>query len=184
MSFILAAPNLQALLTPYFMPNSYHIRQATSTDLPVLMQLAEATWGPTYQSILSKDQLDHMFGVIYSRESLEQQMRQGQTFLLLENEGVPVGFASFSVKDAQANLYKLNKIYLLPQEQGKGSGKVLLQAVEERVKKLGARTLDLNVNRHNPAKGFYERCGYQVHQQEDIPIGPYWMNDFVMRKAL
>lgn len=184
MSFILAAPNLRALLTLYFMPNSYHIRQATATDIPVLMQLAGATWGPTYRSILSEEQLDYMFGVIYSWEALEEQMRQGQAFLLLENEGVPVGFASFSVKDEQAKLYKLNKIYLLPQEQGKGGGKVLLEAVEERVKKLGAKLLDLNVNRHNPAKGFYERCGYQVHLQEDIPIGPYWMNDFVMRKAL
>lgn len=105
-------------------------------------------------------------------------------FWLLEEEGQALGFASFSVKEAAGQVYKLNKIYLLPQTQGKGYGKVLLEAVEQEVQRRGAAVLDLNVNRYNQAKGFYERCGYRVHLQEDIPIGPYWMNDYVMRKAL
>jgi diamine N-acetyltransferase len=41
--------------------------------------------------------------------------------------------------------------------------------------------LDLNVNRHNPAKSFYEKIGFTVLREEDVPIGPYWMNDYVMR---
>ncbi|AKD02050.1 GNAT family N-acetyltransferase [Pontibacter korlensis] len=167
------------------MSTSKHIRQATTADIPLIMQLAEATWEPTYRSILTKEQLDFMFGVIYTEEALHKQMQQGQTFLLFhEEEGQPVGFASYSLKDEAEKVYKLNKIYLLPQTQGKGYGKVLIQAVEQEVRELGGAVLDLNVNRYNAAKSFYERCGYHVHQQEDIPIGPYWMNDFVMRKSL
>ena len=37
------------------------------------------------------------------------------------------------------------------------------------------------MNKYNKAKTFYESCGYHVHYEEDIPIGPYWMNDYVMR---
>ena len=166
------------------MRNNLSIRQATSSDLPLIMELAEATWAPTYSSILSQEQITYMFGEIYGEETLARQMQEGQTFLLLLEEDAPVGFAAYSVKDSAAGIYKLNKIYLLPQRQGKGYGKVLLTAVEEEVKRYGARTLDLNVNRHNKAKQFYEGCGYRVHAQEDIPIGPYWMNDYVMRKAL
>lgn len=166
------------------MSKSYRIRQATAADIPTLIQLAEATWEPTYSSILTKEQIDFMFAEIYAEAALEKQLKQGQTFLLLEEGEEPVGFASFSEKDAAAKVYKLNKIYLLPQTQGKGYGKLLLQAVEHEVKQLGAAILDLNVNRYNSAKVFYERCGYQVWQQEDIAIGPYWMNDFVMRKTL
>ncbi len=125
-----------------------------------------------------------MFGEIYTAEALAKQMQEGQFFWLLEEEGQALGFASFSVKEAAGQVYKLNKIYLLPQTQGKGYGKVLLEAVEQEVQRRGAAVLDLNVNRYNQAKGFYERCGYRVHLQEDIPIGPYWMNDYVMRKAL
>jgi hypothetical protein len=48
----------------------------------------------------------------------------------------------------------------------------------------GKHTLDLNVNRYNKAKSFYEKMGFAVAYEEDIPIGKYWMNDFVMRKEI
>ncbi|TPE43542.1 GNAT family N-acetyltransferase [Pontibacter mangrovi] len=164
--------------------STYRIRPASEADIPTLIQLAEATWEPTYRSILTKEQIDYMFEVIYSHDALAKQMLEGQTFLLVEDARQALGFASFSEKDASAKLYKLNKIYLLPQLQGQGMGRQLLQAVEQEVQKRGARALDLNVNRYNKAKTFYERCGYQVHEQVDIAIGPYWMNDYVMRKQL
>ncbi len=125
-----------------------------------------------------------MFEVIYTQEALQQQMEEGQTFLLLYMAETPVGFAAFSLKEAQDKVYKLNKIYLLPSCQGKGLGKKLITMVEAMVKQLGAVFLDLNVNRYNNAKSFYESCGYHELKQEDIPIGPYWMNDYVMRKRL
>jgi len=166
------------------MRHTIHIRPATVSDVPLIHHLAGATWEPTYSSILSPEQIAYMFGEIYSEAALVRQLQEGQTFLLFYVEEEPVGFAAYSVKDAAAAVYKLNKIYLLPQMQGKGYGKTLLEAVEKEVKSLGAALLDLNVNRHNNAKQFYERCGYREHLQEDIPIGPYWMNDYVMRKAL
>lgn len=158
------------------------IRFATPTDIPVIEQLAEATWSATYSSILSKEQVAYMFDVIYTPEALATQMQQGQQFILLYEQETPVGFASFSEMDAQ--LYKLNKLYLLPSCQGKGFGKRLLEAVEKEVTKRGASDLCLNVNRYNKAKEFYERCGYSIYKEDDIAIGPYWMNDYVMRKAL
>ncbi|GAB3820693.1 hypothetical protein GCM10028895_21400 [Pontibacter rugosus] len=65
------------------MQTSLTIRQADAAEIPLIKQLAEATWGPTYQSILSKEQLEFMFDTIYSEEALAQQMADGQTFLLL-----------------------------------------------------------------------------------------------------
>lgn len=166
------------------MQANHTIKKATAADIPFIKVLALATWGPTYQNILPKGQIDYMFDVIYSEEALQQQMQHGQTFLLLYIEEKRIGFAAYSVKDPEQAIYKLNKIYLLPECQGRGSGKQLLNRVEEEVKQLGGTVLDLNVNRHNQAKLFYERCGYEVHQEEDIAIGPYWMNDYIMRKKL
>ncbi len=166
------------------MNTNYSIREATLSDVPTIKALAEATWAPTYLPILSEEQVNYMFDVIYTEEALAQQMQDGQTFLLLYDNGQPVAFAAYSVKDENEKVYKLNKIYLLPSCQGKGLGKLLLTAAEEEVRKKGAAILDLNVNRYNNAKNFYERCGYHVHLQEDIAIGPYWMNDYVMRKQL
>jgi diamine N-acetyltransferase len=166
------------------MNNHLSIRKATFTDIQSIKQLAEAIWEPTYASILSKEQIAYMFDVIYTEDALRKQMKEGQTFLLLYTQEVPIGFASYSLKDKTEKIYKLNKIYLLPDMQGKGYGQKLLKAVENEIKTKGAKKLDLNVNRFNNAKQFYEHCGYSIYLEEDIAIGPYWMNDYVMRKSL
>jgi diamine N-acetyltransferase len=61
---------------------------------------------------------------------------------------------------------------------------MLLNEVFARAKKTGVKTIVLNVNRLNPAFAFYKKFGFEVMRQEDIPIGPYWMNDYVMKLEL
>ena len=102
------------------MSRNYHIRQATARDLPAILHLAEATWAPTYRSILSREQVAYMFGELYAEEALARQMQEGQTFLLLLEDERPAGFAAYSAKDETEAIYNLNKLYLLPECQGKG----------------------------------------------------------------
>ncbi len=163
---------------------SLHIQPATLADIPTIIGLAEATWEPTYRFIISRKQIEYMYRVIYTPASLTRQMtEQGHTFLLLYTEDEASGYASFSAQPTNG-LYKLHKIYVLPSHQGQGLGQHLVRAVEAAVRQAGGHTLELNVNRHNPALAFYEHLGYQQHREEDIPIGPYWMNDYVLRKEL
>ena len=165
-------------------PASVRIKPATLADVPVILELAEATWEPTYRFIISREQIEYMYRVIYTPASLERQMtEQGHTFLLVYVAGQACGYASFSAQP-EAGLYKLHKIYVLPSHQGQGLGQQLIMAVEQAVRTAGGQTLDLNVNRHNPALAFYEHLGFQRHREEDIAIGPYWMNDYVLRKEL
>ncbi|OWP63239.1 GNAT family N-acetyltransferase [Hymenobacter amundsenii] len=161
-----------------------HIQPATSADIPTILELAEATWEPTYRFIISREQLEYMYRVIYTAASLERQMsEQGHRFLLVYVAGQACGYASFSTQD-EPGFYKLHKIYVLPSHQGQGLGQQLIGAVEQAVREAGGHMLDLNVNRHNPALAFYEHLGFQRHHEEDIAIGPYWMNDYVMRKEV
>ncbi len=167
---------------------------ATLHDIPVIIHLAEGTWEPTYRFILSREQLEYMYRVIYTPAALQRQMaEQHHTFLLAYVDGQPAGYASFGPQppagegpgaDAPPAEYKLHKIYVLPTQQGQGLGVHLIEAVEEAVRTVGGRTLDLNVNRYNPAISFYERRGFVRQREEDVPIGPYFMNDYVMRKTL
>ncbi|KAA9340685.1 GNAT family N-acetyltransferase [Adhaeribacter soli] len=156
----------------------------SATDLPRLRELALATWEPTYKDILSREQLLFMQEEIYTLPALQKQQNEGQEFFFISVNAALVGFLSVTLKDATEGRYKLNKIYLLPQRQGKGFGKKALSAAGELVKSKGGKVLELNVNRYNPARHFYEHCGYTIIREEDIPIGPYWMNDFVMEKRL
>jgi diamine N-acetyltransferase len=151
----------------------------------LIRQLAEAIWWPTYTPILKEDQIRYMLDHIYDLESIKGQIeRKEQIYLLLTEREDVVGFASYSLRKENKDAYKLHKLYVLPGKQGSGLGKTLLKAVEDIVVKEGKDVLELNVNKYNPAKEFYEKMGYEVIYEEDIPIGPYWMNDYVMRKEL
>ena len=163
----------------------YHIRQATTNDVATILQIAEQTWWATYSPILATEQITFMLGEIYTEEKITRQIAENQqTFLLLIENNIPVAFAGYSPRDEDPEIYKLHKLYCLPVTQGKGYGKILIEEVCNRVIRAGKHTLDLNVNRYNKAKTFYEKMGFTVVYEEDIAIGPYWMNDYVMRKEL
>lgn len=158
------------------------ISQATLEDIPAIIDIAEKTWWPTYSKILSADQIRYMLEAIYSPSILRKQITDGsQTFLTLSDEGTIKGFASYSARGEEPAVCKLHKLYVLPAGQSKGYGQTLIKHILNKLLEANMHTLDLNVNRHNPARLFYEKIGFRILREEDIPIGPYWMNDFVMR---
>jgi GNAT superfamily N-acetyltransferase len=163
----------------------YSIRKATPDDVETIREIAEITWRHTYTPILAKEQLDFMLAEIYSVEKITSQLKHGtQSYLLLIEDDKPVAFAGYSPREEDPDIYKLHKLYCLPETQGKGYGKILINEVINKTREAGKHTLDLNVNRHNKAKNFYEKMGFFVAYEEDVPIGKYWMNDYVMRKEL
>lgn len=161
------------------------IRPASVADIPVLQRLADATWWATYRNIISDEQIRYMLGQMYSPKALEQQMIvQGHRFLLARHGGRYAGFASFSLRDPRSSVFRLHKLYVRPDVQGAGLGRKLILAVERAAKEEGAKHIELNVNRANPALHFYERLGYRIQQVVDIPYGPYWLNDYVLGHEL
>lgn len=161
----------------------YQITTATSHDVPLIQELTNLIWPGTYQSILTQAQIDYMIAEMYSTAALNKQLENGITFLLLWDGDQAIGFAGFGAESA--GVYKLHKLYLHPAYQGKGAGKFLLHTVISHVTVAGGQVLELNVNRYNKARYFYEKIGFEICEEKDINIGNgYWMNDFVMRKVL
>lgn len=163
----------------------YHVKTATVNDIPVIQELTEKIWRPTYQPILTPEQIEYMIDMMYSAASLNKQITELQhQFLILQDDNNPIGFAAYSTTDTPG-IFKLHKIYLDGSYQGKGIGKFLLEQVAEQVKDRGANTLELDVNRFNKAKQFYEKQGFSVYKEKktDISNG-YIMDDYVMRKPL
>jgi GNAT superfamily N-acetyltransferase len=158
------------------------VKSAGFSDLPVIHSLAHRIWPDAYADILSPEQLKYMLEEIYSLASLQNQFVALQhNFALVLDNDIPVGFASFSPNEKNGTTYRLHKIYVLPQRQGTGTGKLLLAHVINSIKALGATSLELNVNRHNKARLFYEKQGFRIISEEDIDIGQgYFMNDYVM----
>jgi len=124
-----------------------------------------------------------MLEMMYSESSLRQQMEEGTQFKLVYEENEPVGFAAY--EKIEPTIWKLHKIYILATQQGKGTGKFLMDHISKEVQQQGALVLQLQVNRNNKAKSFYEKIGFKVIEEADFDIGNgYFMNDYVMGKKL
>jgi GNAT superfamily N-acetyltransferase len=159
------------------------IRPASFSDIVFIRGIVDKTWPATYTTILGKQQVDYMIEQLYNPELLEAQMRDHHYYFLALRDYQPVGFAS--VSRVEDNIFKLQKIYVLPSEQKTGTGKALMATVETVSKSMGATRLQLNVNRKNIARSFYEKKGFTIIKEEDIDIGQgYFMNDYVMEKVL
>jgi GNAT superfamily N-acetyltransferase len=160
----------------------FSIVDGNEEHIPVIAEIAEITWRITYAKILSVDQLEYMLHSLYGPVELAKVMREGsQKFLLIKDETKFQAFASFGMRPEDPNIFKLHKIYVLPESHGKGYGTVLIEEIKRRLERQGIKILDLNVNRYNPARVFYSKLGFEIVREEDVPIGPYFMNDYVMR---
>ena len=167
------------------MNSTLSIQIATLKDIDTIGSLARQIWPSNYQDILSADQVRYMMDLFYSNESLRKQMKEQQhVFLIIGDDIAPIGFASYS-PTAKKGVYKLHKIYVLPGLQGKGLGKFIVDFIIHKIQPDGATALQLNVNRYNKARYFYEKLGFKVICEEDVDIGSnYFMNDYVMEKRI
>ena len=160
------------------------IRNADIDDIPLIRELTFNVWPQTYASILSQQKINYMLEMMYSESSLKKQMtEEGCQFIFVYDETEPVGFAAYQkIKPAT---WKLQKIYILTTQQGKGTGKFVIGHIIKEIQLQGATALQLQVNRQNKARSFYEKIGFTIIEEADFDIGNgFFMNDYVMEKKL
>ena len=116
-------------------------------------------------------------------ESLQKQMSElHHQFFIIYADGVPSGY--LSIETVEKDLYEFQKIYSLPSLHGSGIGRFIIEQGIAYLKTIHPSpfTIELNVNRHNPAVGFYKHMGFHEHATRDFHIGNgYYMNDYIMR---
>ncbi|MEN9699290.1 MAG: hypothetical protein RLZZ301_488 [Bacteroidota bacterium] len=160
------------------------LQLASLHDLPSIERIARQTWPSTYQDIITSAQIDYMLNWMYSQKTLSQQVESGHEFYLVFDAQKALGFIALEWLHPSHEL-KVNKLYVLPQEQGKGFGKLLLQKALARAKETQCATISLQVNRNNAAHLFYKQLGFHVRCEADFDIGNgFYMNDYVMEFVL
>jgi ribosomal protein S18 acetylase RimI-like enzyme len=161
----------------------FTIRKATRTDIPLIRQLAFNVWPQTYSGIISAPQIDYMLEMMYSEKSLQQQMTEGAQFIVVYDNDQPAGFASYQL--TSPGIFKLHKLYVLPSQQGKGTGRYIIDYISGEIRRQRATALQLQVNRRNKARDFYEKLGFTVIREIDLDIGNgYVMDDYIMEKKI
>lgn len=156
------------------------IRKATAQDIPLIRALCFKIWPQTYRHLLSQEQIDYMLDMMYSPASLQKQIKEdGCVFLIVYDDKEPVAFASYN--EYKPRIWKLHKIYILPDQQGKGIGRLIVNHIVAEIKPQNAKAIQLQVNRENKAKDFYKRLGFTIIHTADFDIGNgYFMKDYIM----
>ncbi|MGO4773806.1 GNAT family N-acetyltransferase [Flavobacterium sp. W22_SRS_FK3] len=162
------------------------ISEAIAEDIKTIQQITYITWPITYGKILSREQLDYMLDLIYSDKALNDLLeKKEQLFYLILEDETTLGFIAIEHNYKDESVTRIHKIYLLPETQGKGIGKKVIEGIEKMALKNHSKALSLNVNRFNSALGFYKKIGFEVMDEVNIEIGNgYLMEDYVMEKKL
>ncbi|MCD9576371.1 GNAT family N-acetyltransferase [Flavobacterium soyae] len=160
------------------------ISEAGVSDIKTIQKITNITWPITYGEILSQTQLDYMLGLFYSEEALTKQIEnKEQLFYLISDSESTIGFIGIEHNYKNEAITKIHKIYLLPETQGKGYGKIVFESIEKLALENNSTALLLNVNRFNTALNFYKKLGFEIKETVDIEIGNgYLMEDYVMGK--
>ncbi|MDR2025941.1 MAG: GNAT family N-acetyltransferase [Prevotellaceae bacterium] len=158
------------------------IRRASLEDIPLINGIASVVWPATYSNMMSKEQLDYMFDMMYSPDSIKTQMTEKKhNYFILFEDSIPKGYISVHI--VENTILYLEKIYVLPSEQGKGFGAMLIDRAREFAATHSLNSIRLNVNRDNKSRCFYEHLGFEIVSQRDLHIGHgFYMNDYIMEK--
>lgn len=158
---------------------------ATKEHLPIIHQLSHSIWPVAYKNVISEGQIDYMLEMMYSLESLEEQLQNNKVFILAEEANEFVGFASYELNFDGFQKTKIHKLYVLPETQGKGVGKQLVDYIAEIASKNQNTFLQLAVNKNNKAKDFYVKIGFEIAYEAVFDIGNgFVMDDYIMEKRL
>ena len=151
---------------------------ATYKDTDTISELAKLIWNQHYPEIISQQQIDYMLDLMYSKQSLSEQMQaKGHLFFLIQSGTSNLGF--ISVNPLGNHQWFLNKFYINQNNASKGLGgksfRLLLDTITP-------NKMSLTVNRKNyKSINFYFKLGFKIEEVADFDIGNgYVMNDFVM----
>lgn len=168
------------------------IRSATKEDFDQIRDIAFKTWPSTFNSILSRDQIKYMLEMMYSKESLDEQVSKlNHKFLIATlnsnpiDDSLSIGYASYQNNCNGKEKTKIHKLYILPQYQSFGAGRFLVDKICNLALESKNNIVELNVNRYNPSVGFYRHIGFHIKAEVSIPIGNgFFMDDYIMEKKL
>ena len=154
-----------------------NFKKATISDVPTITTLASKIWHLHYATIITEEQIDYMLQTRYSNAAIEDGIKQGEQFYIVEYGGEAIAYASFELK---LDGYYLNKFYIDVSRHRVGIGTQLFNFITTKLDT--NKALRLQVNRQNyKAINFYFKMGFVIETVANFDIGNnYYMNDFVM----
>lgn len=158
----------------------WSVKRCSPGDELKIISLANAIWKPTFSKILSPERLAYLFSMMYDKNRLQDQIADpAHRFYILRLNDADAGYAQLIIN---TDFAKVEKLYVLPNVQGKGGGLYLLNEIYKEAVEKQKRILRLQVNRANDrAISFYLKYGFEIVRSEDFDVGGgHVMDDYVM----
>lgn len=132
--------------------------KATRKDIQVVYDIVQQTVKKIYPNDYPVEVVD-FFCQLHSKEAIQKDVESGKVSVLVVDEEM-VATGCFIENH-------ITRVYVLPKHQGKGYGKLIMNAIETEIaKKYDTAYLDASL----PAEAFYRKLGYQVLKQEEYTV--------------
>jgi ribosomal protein S18 acetylase RimI-like enzyme len=151
------------------------VRSAEPADVDAVREIGVRTWPVAYGGLASEEFIVDGLAQWWSPEAVERGIRNGITLVAAEGERL-VGMVGLG---REGDFWVMWKLYVLPDHQGKGVGKALLDAA---IKALPAGTTELLLDvlvANEKAIGFYRAQGFGTPQKtpdRDLGDELMWMS--------
>jgi GNAT superfamily N-acetyltransferase len=133
------------------------IRKALLSDIPIIQEIAEKAWRPTYGQILSEQQTLYMLDLMYHTNTLSNQIKGQISYFMIYDGKDIMGY--FALETLDKNIVKLHKLYLDPSKKRMGLGALVIKYIKEWTKNQGRCCIELSVNKNNSALSFLQKNG-------------------------
>jgi len=131
------------------------VRQANEADIPVIQNVARASWHHTYDTLIPKDIINQCVEAFYHHDQLLNRIKHHTVLIAIKDQQL-IGFLDGSNNQPNAVLYAL---YLKPDALYKGIGTRLFNAY---ISLDRPRTVTVDVEKGNdPAVCFYKKHGFK-----------------------
>jgi ribosomal protein S18 acetylase RimI-like enzyme len=135
------------------------IRPGTPEDAEAVARVHVETWQAAYAHVFPREELELLGG---ERSARRAEMHRRSPPIVAEVAGEIVGFVSVGAASDPGSDGELYALYVHPDHWGRGVGRRLITAGEERLLELGHRHAILWVLEDNPrARRFYELAGWK-----------------------
>lgn len=165
-------------------PHDISVKVAAPSDLPGIHEVANRTWPATYAGMIPDEDIATFLEANYSLDRLTfVRESMGEGMLVAVNAGNVIGYVMIT-KDREGAA-QIWAIYVLPEWQRRGAGRLLWEAALERARQLESDELVLWVLDNNePARRFYERQGARAAEERDFPVGGGSVREVCYRMTL
>ena len=127
------------------------VRPAANGDRPAIYAVHLRAVRETCSRSYRPEQID-AWAEVLSPDSYAAALHK-RVLLVAADDGRVIGFGQFDPAAAE-----IEAVYVLPERQGQGIGRLLLSALEEQARSRRINTVELSATLN--AVGFYERAGY------------------------